>query len=279
MKNVSVNRAILVGKWLVLYPIFLITICGLFIGILYISEKHYGIKLIIDSVFVSGLIAWIYWGLTVTQWRIWAFKNVRNVHELYRKAIESNIISAENSFFEKTEIRSKSQKSKLKDLESKFLENDIYNDDLSIPDEIIAYHSKKNGIYLLLVGAFLTFCLYCIFDDIKKTDEPTLFYGIPMTLAAFFFGIKLLLSKKPQLIINFKGIIDKKGTFFLWEYIDSELIETIDNNFIANRLLVFFYGNRKISIPINDLSVNHHKLEKALQTYRFRYEKSKNPTT
>jgi hypothetical protein len=49
----------------------------------------------------------------ITKWRVWAFENVRNVHELKKRAIQEKLISADSSIFEKTEIRTERQEIKV----------------------------------------------------------------------------------------------------------------------------------------------------------------------
>jgi hypothetical protein len=65
------------------------------------------------------VFAWLIWLFMITKWRIWAFQNVRNVHELKKRAIIEILIWEVGNFFEKTEIRSNHDKIKLKQLEVK----------------------------------------------------------------------------------------------------------------------------------------------------------------
>jgi hypothetical protein len=46
----------------------------------------------------------------ITKWRLWAFENVRNVHELKERAVQAKLIWPDHSIFEKMEIRSASDK-------------------------------------------------------------------------------------------------------------------------------------------------------------------------
>ena len=56
----------------------------------------------------------------------------------------------EMDWFEKTEFKTLQEKTKLKSLEKKFLEKDIYKDDLSVPKQTIIYYSKTSLIFVLL---------------------------------------------------------------------------------------------------------------------------------
>lgn len=42
----------------------------------------------VGIVFLFGFVlGWLVWSFMITQWRIWAFGNGRNVHELKKRAI------------------------------------------------------------------------------------------------------------------------------------------------------------------------------------------------
>jgi hypothetical protein len=107
------------------------------------------------------LLPWLYWSFMITKWRIWAFENVRNVHELKKKAIEGKLIWKDGSFWGKTEIKMPADRDKLKMLETKFNQADIYTDDFTVPVETIVIYAK-NKIYVELGVAVVLF-----FDNSK----------------------------------------------------------------------------------------------------------------
>jgi uncharacterized coiled-coil protein SlyX len=92
----------------------------------------------------------------ITKWRVWAFENVRNVHELKKRAIQEKLISADSSIFEKTEIRTAKDKERLRLLAHKFEQDDLFQDDLTIANETTIYYSKgKNLIEMIgMLGCF-----------------------------------------------------------------------------------------------------------------------------
>lgn len=55
--------------------------------------------------FVGGLVAgWLVWSIRVPRWRLWAYRQVDDLDELRRVAVERQLIWPKGSFFEKTEI-------------------------------------------------------------------------------------------------------------------------------------------------------------------------------
>jgi hypothetical protein len=74
---------------------------------------------LIGTFLLGFAIAWVWWSTMVPQWRVWAWPRVDDLAELKRLAIRAGIIWPEGSFFEKTEIRSKSIQAKLLELEGR----------------------------------------------------------------------------------------------------------------------------------------------------------------
>ncbi len=72
------------------------------------------------GILLAPVVGWTYWSFAITKWRIWAFRNVDDVHELKAKAISENLIWPDGSIFERTEIRTKSEHETIKKLESRF---------------------------------------------------------------------------------------------------------------------------------------------------------------
>ena len=113
----SVDKAIKRGHLIVNVPVF-IAIIGCPALSLYLSKQNlipgWGIGI---AFFIGFVLAWFIWSFMITKWRIWAFDNVRNVHELKKRAIREKLIWNEGSIFEKTEIRRSEDKIKLKKID------------------------------------------------------------------------------------------------------------------------------------------------------------------
>lgn len=224
-KQITVQEAINKGQQTVNYPVFAVMIIGIAFSIfLFNITIHQAIPttFLLLSIFI---FPWLYWSFAIVYWRIWAFTNVRNVHELKRKAIEGKLIWPDESIFNKTEIRNSKQQRILDQLELKFKLHDIHeyiHDNESLPVELKIYNSKS-AKYLQTVGAFsfIIFGLYEILIDEFITGLLILGMG------AFLFYEKNKISLvEPQIIISNKGIQLANSKFISWykiSYIRLEL--------------------------------------------------------
>ncbi|MFK8004861.1 MAG: hypothetical protein AB8H03_00760 [Saprospiraceae bacterium] len=217
-KRVTVKQAIKRGQKMVSFPSMSIMILGfIFSLLLFNTDIHKAIPII---AFLSSLIIlpWLYWSFAIVQWRIWAFSNVRNVHELKRQAIEGKLIWPDDSIFNKTEIRNSRQQRILDQLELKFKQHDIpepIHDDGKLPNELIIYNSKSSK-NLQFAGAslFIIFGLYIIL-----TNEPVSGMIIFGAGVYFFFETNKIQLVEPQIIINSKGIRVANFKFIPWSKI------------------------------------------------------------
>lgn len=272
-ENVTVQEAISKGKIKLVYlPLFLIV---LFIGLgVYLKT----IELIEDwmmVVFTVGgfLFAWLAWSYFVVEWKIWAFENVRNVHELKRKAIQNNLIWKDDSWFNKTEIINYEQKQKLKLLERKFLEKDVYQDDINVPKETRIFYSKLSLFFTIGLGLLFIISGIYLFESKDQIIIIILFCG----LGSYFLISSLvkLSSNDPRITISSEGILLHKKELMRWNAIQKEMTEIRRSGKHVNHYLVFYYNNQHQEMQIDDLDTNNDKLEKLLQVYRVRFEKNK----
>ncbi len=273
MENVSVEKALNKGSLqLVLIPILIIISVGGLSGYLNHLDIFKTPETII--VIVGGFVlGWYYWSYAVVNWKIWAFENVRNVHELKRKAIENNLIWPDGSWFEKTERKSEEQKRKLKYLERKFLTDDIYFDDITVPKETKIYFSKPSQIFLLLMGlGFFVSGLYFYF----RSNDMKVYWIIMIPFGVWFIytSIKKLIDKNPQLILNETGITISSNETFLWSAIQNENIISKQHGKHRLQYLSFFANRQLFEIQINELGTSFKKIEKLIRVYRVRYQKN-----
>ena len=124
-EQISVDKAIKRGR-LILLNMILILVVILTIALFTLGKSPIWVflALFFSSIIVSGLIT----GFLINKWRYWAFENVRNVHELKKRATTAGIISEEDKFFRNVEQSSNNDK-KHWDIKQKFLQNDIFVDD------------------------------------------------------------------------------------------------------------------------------------------------------
>ncbi|WP_222597233.1 hypothetical protein [Chitinophaga pinensis] len=124
-ETISVEEAITKGHKMVNLPaiaiMVLTTVLCIVLAVMNIIPG-WGIGV---GILVSFVLAWLYWSVMITKWRLWAFENVRNVHELKKRAIQEKLIWPNKHFFEKTEIRSAAQQAKWESLQHRFSQADF----------------------------------------------------------------------------------------------------------------------------------------------------------
>ena len=230
----------------------------------------------IGAGFILGFaMAWIAWSILITKWRIWAFKNVRNVHELKKRAIQEKLIWKDGKIFEKTEIRTLADKEELKKIEKKFEKADFYKEDNSLPPQQKIYYSKSLGLFefiisILLLGAGIYFVTI-------GTTKNYILGGVLILIGIYGSTQQLrrLLNKKPQLIIGNKGIETISVEFKKWSAIKGEEVIQEGSGKSSKSYLVFWYDNDQYEkLEIEPLNTTRKKLENSVRTYRIRNTKN-----
>ncbi|MEC4005263.1 hypothetical protein OX283_011390 [Flavobacterium sp. SUN052] len=274
-ETVTVAQAISKAKWTINTP-SLIILFGMFFGsIILYTEKYFNGWIIALGSILGIVFAWLFWSLSIVKWKIWAFENVRNVHELKRKAIQNNLIWKDDSWFNKTEIINYEQKQKLKRLEKKFLEKDVYYDDSSVPKETIVNFSKGGIVFGFVFG--IGAIVLGIYTFLQERNNYFILLFVAFGLYFLFITIKKATSNEPQISINSLGIKLAKKDFMDWHYITDDFVESRRSGKYTQNFLRFEFHNQHHEIQIDDLNTNSDKIEKLLHVYRVRYEKN-NPS-
>ncbi|WP_405292320.1 hypothetical protein [Algibacter sp. Ld11] len=274
-QEISVNKAIIRGHLIVNTPVF-ICIIGIPAISLYLSNQNLIPKWGIGIGFILGfVIAWSVWSFMITKWRIWAFKNVRNVHELKKRAIQEKLIWNDGNIFEKTEIRTLEDKKELKKLEKKFDKEDVYREDYSLPPRTIIKYSKSLGLFELIISILIIgFGIYFI---TKGTNKSYILGGI-MGLIGIYSSIKELrkfLNNKPQIIIDNKGIETITTEFKNWSNIEDEQVIQEGYGKSAKSYLTYWYDEEIFEkVEIDQLNITQQQLENIIRTYRIRNNKN-----
>lgn len=274
-QQITVDKAIKRGHLIVNFPVF-IAIIGCPALALYLSQQNLTPGWVIGIAFLIGFVlAWLIWSFMITKWRIWAFENVRNVHELKKRAVQEKLIWNDGNIFEKTEIRNAEDKSKLKKLEKKFEQEDEYREDYSLPPKMEIHYSKaynyfELGVSILIIGVGIYF--------FTKGETKQYILGTIMTGIGLYSTIKEFrkaLDTKPKIIIDSKGIQTKNVEFKTWSNIESEEVVQEGYGKSAKSYLTYFYDKDEFEkIEIDSLNVTHRELENIIRTYRIRNNKN-----
>ena len=114
--SVSIKRALLRGHLRVSIPVFTILI-GFIYTSRFLFESEYISAGTMFALFIPGIVlAWIWWSYFVVKWKLWAYANVENVDELKQRAVKGGLIWPEGSIFNKTEIWTEKDRSRLKEI-------------------------------------------------------------------------------------------------------------------------------------------------------------------
>ena len=271
--TVSVSKAINYGIYLILIPTLL-----LFTGIpflVYLLKLNYWI--VGMSFVISMFVSYIYWLFTVNKWKIWVLNNVRNIHELYEKAIERKIINKPNSFFSKTEFAiTKEQKHQLEELENiRFSEADFIADDVTVPNETEVYYSKFGLIiFSILSIVFAYLLLFGSETDKKDTIKIKVFFPISL-LFLIRYAIKYL-KIYPVFTMSNEGIKIENSELFSWNEVTvnvgtlSTLSDTVYVKICYLNPIKDSY--EFVEIEVDDLKISRNKLEHYLNVYQHRYK-------
>lgn len=267
--KITVKQAINKGQMLTVLVPLLLAIAFIFITATNIEfSKNRLLTLLIGGL----IIAFVSRSFAITYWKIWAYENVNNVHALKARAIQDKIIWPDNSFLQKTEIKTKSQKAKLKELEKRFLKDNPIYDDSEIP-RVTHIHLSKLKMYInLFLGFVMIGCgvyLYLYYQEKGRK----IVYIIPVIgLFMIFDSIRKLRNKTPLLTIDDKGIyIHKTKKFFTWDNINSTEFYTIsDNDYIK-----IHHSDGTEQVKTDRMNPPFSEFAHILDIYSLRYEKNK----
>lgn len=270
-ESVTVDAAISKGQRMVNYPVFIIMMGTIGLTIYLGTQKiipTWGFP--VGFVLAFGL-AWLWWSIMITKWRLWAFDNVRNVRELKKRAIHEKLIWADDSVFEKTEIRSATDKEKLALLKNKFNQEDLFQDDLTIANETVIYYSKgKNFVEMAVMLGCLGVGIYLLL----KTDNYIL--GTILSIVGAYYGFKEYkeaTNTEPQIIINDEGIKTISTVFYKWNAIENEEVISEGSGKHAHYFLTYQHPEGVEHLQIDDYDTDQRILNRLLILYRGRSKK------
>lgn len=269
--NIHINTALKKGKRMLrYYPLTLLTVLmfgSLWLGAVYCDGEWLGTFVLVG--FISAFtLPLIFYQLMLPRWRIWAFENVRNVHELKKRAMLIKIYPAEGAFEWKLEIKTTRQKERIAALDKKFELPDVFIDDESLPEQTVFDHPKLLKCMLIALGvvgmgfAIYFFLTYAIeVGTIALVSTGVLIYPIYETS----------IQKGPVFTISNNGISTDDQAMHAWEEIAHERVEYRGGSGYAY-ILTYEVNGQTIYIDIpNDADEVDH----ALHIYRGRHVERK----
>lgn len=287
---ISVDEAVAKGRKMLLLPRMLLIIglfCGLFpIGLILIAVVEgpvftKNIWLIAGSVvFISILVflflPFLYWSKRTTSWKLWAFDNVDDVHELKIVALQANLFPLYGSVMDRLQIQSAYEREQWKKLQERFHFHGDFIDDSGLPAETRICFSKLQLSLNMLLGLFFVGIgvTVVILSFHKKSAIWPKIVGVVIALAPWYMIIatfKDLLNRKPQLVLSDTGIYTEGSGPIPWDAIyDIEVKQITQGRRGIKYTLHFKYPGGFVNINVTELDISRNKLEKLIRVYRGR---------
>ena len=275
--GISVRKALLTGHLMVNLPVIFSILVIPLLTFYFYKKSILPIWSIPVGILVGFVLGWFIWSVMITKWRLWAFQNVRNVHELKRRAIEEKLIWDDGNWFEKTEIRGKQDRLDLKRISRKFDKEDIYRENHSLPIKTRIYYAKIYNPFEFISASLLlilSICLLIFYNgDIKVVVIALLI--MLFIMEDIIKALKKILKKEPMIEVDSLGIKTPNVGFKEWSKIEKE--EVVKEYFKESKLkvyLVFYYDEGiQEKVELNKLNISYENMVNILKTYRIRNNK------
>jgi hypothetical protein len=267
--TITVEQALKKGLWKVKVPLML-TFVG-FLATSCIVAYFIGIQIFYGTVFgfvIGGLCTLLLSSYLTVRWRIWAFTNVDDVHELRQAAITEQLLPADGSWLGKYELASDADKAQLLALECRFLEPFAFNDDYTLPDEVILYRYPYSII--ILGGICILFgCIMLMIFAIAGSVFILFGTGILFLNQKF---VKANTKRKPFITIGTKGIAIELHD---WKDISNERIVWERTGKNRYYYLIFDHRGGSERINLSNAGIKTSYLNHLLYVYRRRQMQQK----
>lgn len=217
------------------------------------------------------LMQWVYRSYMVTKWKIWAFENTRNVHELKAKAILEELMSESPGFLEEW-MQTAEDKRRLKELEKKFEIPDVLDNYREVAEETRIDYPRSSSwgtIVFFSLGILVVPFLYWL-----KRDSYVLIL-LPLAIYYLWKNTRKNPESTSYILLNDKGIATRHCGFVSWELIEDEQI-TRENDEDVSYHLFFRYPGGTEKVDITHFPVKPGELYDLLKIYRKRFQDNTN---
>ncbi|MBD1395395.1 hypothetical protein IDJ76_19995 [Mucilaginibacter sp. ZB1P21] len=241
--------------------------------------------LVISGVLVFAFLLGIYlpfrlWSKRTTRWKLWAFDNVNNVHELKRVAVRANLYAAYGSFMDKLQIQSAAERADWRKLQERANFPEVFIDDHNVPPETTIYFSTPYLIFNMLLGLiFMGIGITVTYFSLRQPSSLiTTLIGIAIILAPIywiFVTLRDLLRHEAQIILNSKAIFTVETGFLSWDTIYDEEVQQVSQGRRGMKYTLHFnYMSGIANIDITLFATNRNQLEKLMRVYKGRFKNS-----
>ncbi len=289
---ISVNEAIAKGRQMLLLPrilmvaglfFFLFVLAMVFIAVTQGPPQTVKVWSIVAGVaVVFGLLFfWLpywFWSKRTTQWKLWAFDNVDNVHELKIMATAANLCPVYGSVMDKLQFQTASERQRWRDLQDRFTFPEVFRDDPAVPAITEIRYSKFHMVVNFLFGAALVVTGIVILFLTFKNDSPTSLklVGALLTIAPLymmFISIKRMFSTRPVITMTNTSLITQLTGPLEWDLVYDQHVRRINRGRNTIRyLLTFRYPGGTAEVDVTELAITKVQLERLMRVYKHRYE-------
>lgn len=275
-QNIKVSEALKEGVKRINIPCYSILVIFVFLLPAFLLYMFYedgkNKMLIIGSItsFVIGFVGPLVWSLVATvKYKIWAGKNVRDIHRFYNEACSRGLIY-ESSFFQKLEIKSNKQKEELSHFYNRLASNkELIRDlDESISKETIFKSSEKYTI--LIITILLLAMLYLYFTG-GMDERKIMFLGGMSVLCILYSAFKMfrykfilkinrdkIAYKDNKEVIDWCDVIDYQSVPGIGQKPSKLVLITKSDNL---ELVMDGFGKVKMNRVIRTLNEYKHRFE------------------
>ena len=273
--TLSIEKAIKRGKFVVHYASISFLVLLTQITIVIAVALNLSKFLLTIVLTISIALYLIYKSIALTQWRIWAFTNVRNVHALKKYAQQNGLMPKDDSSSFMPDIRTANQKRKWEALRVRFLEDDIFIDDTSVKSETLILYSRAILTRWFALTLFLSaFGIFLITNGGSRAQIGWVF----CILSVLFIALKFwnFGDRSPKIVLTDRGIKTERMGFYEWHQISDETVVQQTNGKYTHHYLSYTTPQGNEFLIIDDLAINKKELVCLLVLYRGRFEKNNN---
>jgi len=270
-ETVSVDQAIKKGRNEVVLPSILILLSSIVIG--FAGVTFTSLILYFPLVLIAGpVMAMLFYSKKSAKWRLWAFENVRNVHELKQRARNSGLMKEDGApmFFDIGV--SKAEKDQWISLQEKFNRPDVFADDPAVPTETVVYYSRaKKYLTLLFYVPILGLGIAIMF--IPNMGTYLYVWGVFLMMVGaglFYITIRDAYNSKTQIIINNDGLSTADTLFQPWNLISDERTTMSTSGRIRSTYLEYSYPGGFAKFTLDGFTISRSQLDHLLRVYRGR---------
>lgn len=250
-------------------PELLIMVAFIAAGVLIHVFVYPSVVLMVILIVLGFIIPILHWRKAAVRWQIWAFNEVRNVHELKKQAIKHNMMYSDKHFMSKWSDWTPRDREEWERILPKFEIPDHFEDDLEVPPIVhIHYDKLTNGVQLILSIASMAAPIYIL------TESKYGLGALGALLVGYFIvkNYREYTNRESQITLSAKGIETKESGFHSWDEIRGEDTELRGSTKHRTSWFFYYVEDDMVQVCLDDLEKDRFEVYDLLKVYRGRYE-------